>query len=594
MIAKAAIVLLSGLLTIVVKAQPPFKTIVPQDPVVVGESFPVQYIAADANTTANFIVPVFSGFRIITGPDIYLGSKPQNGFTQTKNFVFTLVALNPGKQIIPGAFISIDGKQVRSNDNFIEVVSKETVAHQFSKEMVISSDYFLRPGEDVKEKMRQNLFLKVMVDKRVCFVGEPVLATFKLYSRLESKSDIVKNPGFYGFSVLDIVNLSDRVVDTENVNGKKFDVHTIRKVQLYPLQAGLFTIDAMEVKNKVEFSRSLVNRKTEQQISEGVWNRDDPEISWTNREIFENDISTTPVVITVNPPPEKNKPGIFNEAVGSFTISATNVKDGLAENEEGVLELVISGKGNFIQLNAPSVTWPPGIEGFEPVIKDSWNKETLPLTGSRIFRYPFVSSLPGTFTIASVSFSFFNPDSGKYTTIATKPVIISINRREKSTTPVFNDNKEESIKSNKKYGLIGGMALMVVFGGLFLFFRNRKARKNQAVQRMLGEKKVIPVDDIFAAVNLHSGDKIFYTSLYQAVWSFFGCYYTLSGSEMNKENLLAKMREDKLEKNVSEEVQNILQQCEAGMFTKAALPGDKNSLLHEAKKTIEKINNQLL
>ena len=54
--------------------------------------------------------------------------------------------------------------------------------------------------------------MKVLVDKRSCFVGEPVLATFKLYSRLESKSDIVKNPGFYGFTVQDMINLADKQI----------------------------------------------------------------------------------------------------------------------------------------------------------------------------------------------------------------------------------------------------------------------------------------------------------------------------------------------------------------------------------------------
>ena len=56
--------------------------------------------------------------------------------------------------------------------------------------------------------------MKVLVDKRVCFVGEPVTAIFKLYSRLESKSDIVKNPGFYGFTVQDMINLDDKLTDS--------------------------------------------------------------------------------------------------------------------------------------------------------------------------------------------------------------------------------------------------------------------------------------------------------------------------------------------------------------------------------------------
>ena len=71
-------------------------------------------------------------------------------------------------------------------------------------------------------------------------------------------------------------------------------------------------------------------------------------------------------------------------------------------------------------------------------------------------------------------------------------------------------------------------------------------------------------------------------------------YYNLSGSEMNKENLLAKMQNDKIERNIIEEVQNILQQCEAGMFTNANLSGDKSLLLDAAIKTMGKIHKPSL
>ena len=246
-----------------------------------------------------------------------------------------------------------------------------------------------------------------MVDKRSCFIGEPVLATFKLYSRLESKSDIVKNPGFYGFTVHDMVNLSDKQVVPENVNGKAFDVHTIRKVQLYPLQAGVFTIDAMEVKNNIEFSRSTVNKKTEQEIVEGVLGNNESDEKKGNTEAFESSMSTEPVTINVKPLPDKTKPISFEGATGLFTISAEAVKNKLSREEGDMLEITISGKGNFVQLNAPAVQWPKGMEGFEPSVKDSLDKSASPLTGSRTYRYPFVSATAGEYTIPGITFSFF-------------------------------------------------------------------------------------------------------------------------------------------------------------------------------------------
>ena len=55
-----------------------------------------------------------------------------------------------------------------------------------------------------------------------------------------------------------MVNVNDQAQTEEKLNGHWFDVHTILKVQLYPLQSGIFTIDPMELANEVEFSCSVV------------------------------------------------------------------------------------------------------------------------------------------------------------------------------------------------------------------------------------------------------------------------------------------------------------------------------------------------
>ena len=262
-------------------------------------------------TDGDLTPPLFTGFRLVNGPDIYhtKGSKP------FKNVVYTLVATKPGKFIIRGATAIVNGRLITSNDAVVEVVPGADKDEN-------ASAYFLQPGEDPYEKMQKNLFMKVMVNKRSCYVGEPVVATFKLYSRLQSKSDIVKNPGFYGFSVQDIISLDDNVSNTETVNGKIFDVHTVRSVQLYPLQAGLFTIDAMEVINKVEFSKSAVNKKTEQEVVEGVFENKEQSSTTDNTITYENSISTEKIAIHVKPHPAKNKPAGFTGATGRFSIRA--------------------------------------------------------------------------------------------------------------------------------------------------------------------------------------------------------------------------------------------------------------------------------
>ena len=592
---KSLIIFIFLLHSFLLKAQMEFKTVVPRKPVVSGESFQVQYIISEADKVGNFKTPAFTHLRFVSGPNLYTGAVAGlNSKKPVKNFVFTLEAKNPGRFIIPGAVATVNGKAIKSNDVVLEVISKAQAAKLYDRNAsAANSDYVLRPGEDPYEKIRQNLFLKLLVDRTNCFTGEPILATFKLYSRLESKSDIVKNPGFYGFTVYDMVNLSDKLMTTEKMNGKIFDVHTIRKVQLYPLQAGRFSIDAMEVQNKVEFSRSIVNKKTEQQVVEGVLGKDDNDAATEDKEIIETSMNTEPVSINVKPVPVKNKPDGFSAAVGDFVIAASLVKDSIAKNEGGILEITVSGKGNFTQLNAPVIHWPTGIEAFEPVIKDELDKTKVPLTGSRIFRYAFVCAIPGTYQLPQVNFSFFNPDSNKYKIISTNGTQVTVNNKEKIHSTAAGKNKTSIAEKNAKASRIAaGIIISLVLVILIYWIRQKKETV------VVAEKKIVlpTVDEILAPASLliNASGKEFSSSLYQCIWNFFGHHFNLSGSEMNKENLLAKIKTVAANAESVTKIQNILEQCEEGMFTGASLSTDKNNLLMETREVLAAISYSLL
>lgn len=575
------------------KAQGGFKTIVPNQPLVAGESFQVQYVIPQTGKTGNFKTPSYKYFRFVSGPNQYNGSVTSiNAEIPVINYVITLEAMRPGRFIIPGATVMVNGKPVQSDNVFVEVISKQHAAKLFERNSAGGSDYFLRPGEDPYEKIRQNLFLKILVDRTRCFSGEPILATFKLYSRLQSKSDIVKNPGFYGFTVYDMVNLSDKAMATEEVDGKVFDVHTIRKVQLFPLQPGVFTIDAMEVKNKVEFSRSVINKKTEQQIAEGMLNGSEEEPVNENAEIFETSISTQPVLIHVNPLPAANMPAAFNGAVGNFKISSKIVKNRIAKNEEGILEIVISGQGNFTQLNAPVINWPAGIEGFEPAIKDAIDETKMPLGGGRSFRYPFIGSRPGKYELPVVNFSFFMPGAG-YKTISSAPVQVEVSPEEMVNR--INEEKKTSItETNAAASRTAAIIIISLITAIFIYWIWFRKEPSVVAKE---EKPILPtVEDVLGPVYslTHPVDREFYSALHQSIWNFFNLHFHFSGSDMSKEMLAAKMRAEAVSEEDINSISALLQQCEAGMFTQAEIPGEKQGLVVKAKEILEKINSQLL
>lgn len=576
------------LCSVILQAQVSFKTVVPQQSLVAGESFQVQYILEDADNASNLKPPVFKNFRYVAGPNLYTGSVPSiHGSKPLRNFVYTLEATRPGRFMIPGTTIVADGQLLQSDDVWVKVITKEEAMLLFGREMAaMSSDYILRPGEDPYQKIRKNLFLKVLVDKRSCYAGEPVTATFKLYSRLESKSDIVKNPGFYGFTVFDMVNLADKQVAAEMLNGKVYDVHTIRKVQLYPLQAGVFTIDPMEVRNKVEFSRSVVNKKTEQQIAEGMLSGSEEEPANKHAEVFESSMSSEAVTITVRPSPEKNKPALFTGATGNFSISAALVRTELRKNEEAWLEVTVSGKGNFLQLIPPAVQWPAAVETFDAANTDKLDKTKVPLAGSRTFRFPFVAAEEGDFEIPAISYAFFDPDSNRYKTMTTKPVRFRVSGetvKEKMVT-----EKKKSVSSiNTRASWVAGSIVAALFLAVFGYWLLRK--KEPVVVKAEETLVVEPSADeqLQVATQLaQHNDPAFYTELHRVIWEKLGHYFGLGGTNLNKAALYSKLAEKEISPEMTNTINHILAECETNLYTTAALESNKEQLLADARKVL--------
>jgi hypothetical protein len=357
---------------------------------------------------------------------------------------------------------------------------------------------------------------------------------------------------------------------------------------LYPLQAGVFIIDAMEVLNKVEFSKSAINKRTEQEIVEGVF-PDEAHRGSDNTVTYESSISTEKITIRVKPLPVRNKPAMFNGATGNFFIRASLEKNDIAKNEEGNLVITIRGKGNFTQLSAPAFQWPAGVESFEPVIKDSLDKTQTPLKGSRTFRFPFVAARAGDYIVPVISFAFFDPDSNNYKTVSTSPLAIKISDQEKETAIT---TQKPGIRAKYKPGILwwaGGCVLIILAIVFTWWTKRRREGKNEIPSK----EKVgsVSVEEFLqpAYSAAEKNDSQFYIILQKCTWNWLGVQLNLSGSRMNKRDLYKAMQEKHLSPDKFQSILYILQQCEASIFTKAEFTHDKQELLNRTKAALEQI-----
>lgn len=564
-------------------AQGLFKTMLPGVAVTAGSSFRVEYYIEQGEAISSFTAPDFYPFRLVEGPDIHKGQQ------QVRNYVFTLEAPVPGHYIIRGASVTINGKTVRSNDQPLQVIAAgKTLAAPGAAAPV--SEYYLKPGENIQEKIKRNLFLKLETDKRSCYVGEPVLATFKLYSRLESRSDIIRNPGFYGFTVYDMIGLNDHLQVSEMVDGKEFDVHVIRKVQLYPLQAGRFTIDPMELRNQVEFSTTL-NRKTQQTIAEGLQDQEPSAEARAGTETVEAMIHSAAVTVDVKPLPDKNKPDDFNGAVGRFSLETALEKKQVASNEAGFLTITLHGKGNFTQLAAPVIQWPAGMEGFTATVIDSLDKGSHPLGGKRVFRYGFTAA-PGRYQLPVIRFSYFNTDSNRYSTVAGRLPEITISNAVLQNR--IQEVQQESItaKSERKSRVALLVVILLVLAVLaFWTFRKKPVVADKPAPVPVRST----VDELLAGavLQLNGEEAVFYRELHQALWSFIDQAFDLRGTSRNKEAVLKALEHKQVEPEFVSRMAALFTACETGMYTQATALHNREWLLHEAQDVAVQLEKKL-
>lgn len=132
-----------------------------------------------------------------------------------------------------------------------------------------------------------------------------------------------------------------------------------------------------------------------------------------------------PVVITVMPFPEKNKPASFNGAVGNYTFKTSLLSGNeMTVGDELSLSLEISGKGNLKAVSAPDLCCQPGYSGFFKLSDLPPSEEIDGDTKKIVVKLrPLNAQIKA---IPSIEFSFFNPETAQYVILHSEPIAITV------------------------------------------------------------------------------------------------------------------------------------------------------------------------
>jgi BatD DUF11 like domain len=643
------IVLIALLPGIFAGAQVKFTTISSSQEIGRSDYLQVEFVVENAKQIDELTPPDFQGFRIIQGPIQSSGMSIVNGnMSQYKALSFVLQPAKTGKFIIGGASAIVDGKRMQSNIIKVTVDASSSGSANNSTgnnsrqpgnpflapawpdpsgpdPADIDREYIVKPGENIKDKIHKNLFVKVQVDRNTCYVGEPIVATYKLYSRLSSESRVTKRPSLNGFSVYDMVDPNLDVASVEKLNGKDFTVHIIRKTQLIPLQAGTIDLDPVEVENTVHFIRGEGHQAPRHSGNSLKDLFDQMTDDNTAGGEFEENITldTKPLTITVKPLPDENKPAEYNGAVGNFSIQASLANRGIAAQDEATLHVVVKGAGNLPVISPPPIHWPSGLDAFEPAAKEDINKTSVPMSGTKTFDYVFTARTPGHYTIPSIHFPYFDPSSQSYKTAGTESLDLQVAPGVKKTRPAQPSlatpspgpavSLKKFIEQHLEWIFI---VLILSLLAVFLWRQNLHLKKKEkelseaATKKALeerssggqqaredrgegqqaredrgegrqdrGEDKLMPsssytptgfiIDPLQEAKQLFDkGDyKGFYREVNRAIWKALGKKLDLRASELNKFNIARQLKVRGWDTEMTLSLENLLGECEMNLYT---------------------------
>ncbi len=586
------------------QAQIRFKANISPQVIGKGETAQLDLIVENGSNIASITPPALTDFVVVAGPNQTRGYQDNNGVT-TSSFTLSYV-LQPrrtGQFTLDAATASVDGKNFSSNKTTLRVVNQPTgnsPAQSFTDPFAGMDDLFgaprrqtdyadiiLRKGEDIAEKVRKNLFIRIETSKRSCYVGEPVVVSYKLYTRLRCESKLVKNPSFNGFSVVDMQLPDISNASAEMYNGREYRVYTIRKAQLYALQPGVLELESAEVENTIHFIEEEYLRTLGNSSKDPYLRFAESDIPAEGRKLHQANVQSNTASISVRALPEAGKPAGFSGAVGNLSISASLDNARFSTDDAGHLVLSITGSGNMPLVTAPDIAWPKGVEVFEPKMTEDLTRQEVPVSGTKYYEYSFTIDSAGNYTLPPLELAYFDPSSGTYKKAQTKPIPFTVSKgegRPKDTIRVGQAGGERFFNKifSNRWWIVGPLIGLILAGlGFWIVRENKRIRKGKAAEKAADAAAALAAIQLAAQLKADHANplerahalleqpdrRVFLAALLEDLRQFVSLRYHLPVHEFNRKSLGEQLDKKGVSNDTVLGLQQLLEDIEWQLYT---------------------------
>ncbi|WP_159304406.1 BatD family protein [Maribacter litoralis] len=512
----------------------------------------------------NFNPPDFTGFKVIMGPSQSISSSWINGVrSYSKSYSYTLAPTARGKFTIKQASIVIGGETYKSLAQDVEVTA---AVDKPSDQMT---------ADDIAD---ENLHLVAEVSKSNPYLNEAITVIYKLYvSRNISVSNYqpLDNPTYNNFWSQDI-KVNALSAQNGTYKGKPYRYVILKRVVLYPQKSGKLDIEPLSLDVTVD-----VPTGRRDFFGQRMYAQTNKTVSAGNR------------TINVKPLPLDNQPADFNGAVGDFDFSVTTSKTSLNASESLQATVEVSGKGNLKLFKLPELELPSALEVYEPEFTEGVRTTLAGMQGKVSNQYTIVPSFRGKYPISPLSFSYFNPSTGKYATLTSDEIVINVLEgplsASSNSTVSPNNQKQSVIASGNQFNFIKlnpnltGKGFSYFFGStsfyLWLLFplllipiaiilrKKRDEMAGDIVGNKIRKANKLARKYLSAARKELGNKDSFYVALERALHNYLKAKLKIETSEFSKDKITHLLTEKNIDDASVNSFISLLENCEAARYS---------------------------
>ena len=269
-----------------------------------------------------------------------------------------------------------------------------------------------------KEAKTDRVSLKIVTPRDECFVGETLPYDLQLYSSVNLNQIAPPKMSFDGF----VTGQEMPPSNTQTVrDGQAFIVLSYRHTAT-PIKEGVLSLGPATQEYVLEVNRGRRSRSLLDDFFGGGAE-------------LERGMAEAPArKIRVKPLPSEGRPAGFSGAIGRFSVKTTVSRTNLAAGEAITVKWSVYGRGSFNSVPSPQLTALEGVKTYAGT-NGFASEDPLGLSGTKTFESTVILESPSIKALTFEPYSFFDPETGRYSTVALRPIAVTVRPEAGASAP---------------------------------------------------------------------------------------------------------------------------------------------------------------